>query len=141
MKLLAPATDNISELLVKIIEFTHVRQKVLTQNINNVHSPGFMPKDMAVEEFSALLNEAVDEHIRNRRLVLRDAGSIKFGFNGSFIAEPVLDEYARGLLEENPDEYLGLQIKKLVENSLNQQVAAELLRQRQETILAPVYRV
>jgi flagellar basal body rod protein FlgB len=140
MNLLALATDNISELLVKIIEFTQTRQKILTQNINNIHSPGFVPKDMAVEEFSALLNDAIDEYIQNQRLVLCDAENIKFGLNGSFRAKPIMDDYAKELLEEDPDGYLELQINKLTENSLNQRVAAELLRQRQETILTPLYR-
>jgi len=135
MNLLTLVVDNISELLVKIIEFTHTRQKTLIQNINNIHSPDFVPKDMAVEEFSALLHDAIDEHAQNRRLILRDTETIKFGLNGSFKARPIVDEYAQELLEEDPDEYLGLQINKLLENSLNQRLAAELLKRRQEAIL------
>ena len=127
-------TDNIAELLVKIIEFTQTRQKILTQNINNIHSPGFVPKDLVVDEFSDLLNHAIDEHIQNQRLVLRDTENIKFGISGSFEVKPVVDKYAKELLEENPDEYLELQINKLLENSLNQRVAAELLRQKQRMI-------
>jgi len=46
----------------------------------------------------------------------------------------VVDEYAKELFEENRDEYLELQISKLLENSLNQRVAAELLREKQGTI-------
>ena len=135
MNLLAPAVDNISELLVKIIEFTQTRQKTLIQNINNIHSPGFVPKDMAVEEFSSLLHDAIDEHAQNHRLILCDTETIKFGPNGSFKAGPIVDEYAQELLEEDPDEYMGLQINKILENSLNQRLAAELLRQRQEAFL------
>jgi len=117
-------TDNIAELLVKIVEFTQTRQKILSRNINNVHSFGFVPEDLAVDEFSQLLGEAIDEHIRNQRLVLSDTKSIKFGFSGSFKAKPIVDEYAKELLEESRDEYLELQISKLMENSLNQRVAA-----------------
>ena len=124
-------TDNIAELLVKIIKFTQIRRKILTRNINNLHSPGFVPKDLAVDEFSDLLNNAIDEHIQNRRLVLCDTGNIKFGVSGSFEVKPTVDIYAKELLEENPDEYIQLQIDKLLENSLNQRVAAELLRQKQ----------
>jgi len=126
------ATDNITELLVKIIEFTQARQKTLTRNINNMHSPGFVPKDLKVDEFSEVLHTALYEHTRSRRLVLCDTESIKFGINGGFEANPVVDEYAKELLEESRDEYLRVQINKLLENSLNQRLAAELLRQRQE---------
>ena len=134
MNLASLITDNIAELLVKIVEFTQTRQKILGRNINNVHSFGFVPKDLEVDEFSELLSEAIDEHIRNRRLVLRDTENIKFGISGSFEAKPVVDEYAKELLEESRDEYLELQISKLLENSLNQRVAAELLRQKQGMI-------
>ena len=125
-------TDNITEVLIKIIEFTQARQKILTRNINNIHSPGFIPKDLAVDEFSYLLNSAIDEHIRNQRLVLCDTENIKFGAAGSFEVEPIVDKYAKELLKENWNEYLELQINKLLENSLNQRVAAELLKQKQQ---------
>lgn len=127
-------TDNITELLVKIIEFTHTRQKILIQNIYDIHSFGFVPKDFSVDEFSEVLNDAINEHIRNRRLVLRDTENIKFGVGGSIEVRPVIDTYAEELLEENQDEYIKLQINKLLENSLNQRIAAELLRQKQTTV-------
>ena len=50
---------------------------------------------------------------------------------GGFEVKPVIDTYAEELLEENQEQYIKLQIDKLLENSLNQRIAAELLRQRQ----------
>jgi len=127
-------TDNITELLVKVIEFTQTRQEILTQNINNAHSPWFVPKDLEADKFSELLNNAIDEHTRSQRLLLIDTESIKFGTNGSLKVKPVADKYAKELLEENRDEYLRLQTDRLLENSLNQRVAAELLKQKQGMI-------
>jgi len=134
MNLPSLVTDNITEILVKIIEFTHTRQKILTENINNIHSSGFVPRDLAADEFSDLMNQAVDEHILNQRLVLRDTENIKFGNAGTFYTKPIADKYAKKLLKESPNEYLELQTNKLLENSLNQRVAAELLRQKQGMI-------
>jgi flagellar basal body rod protein FlgB len=134
MNLSSLITDNITELLVKIVEFTQARQKILSRNINNVHTFGFVPKDLAVDEFSELLSEAIEEHIHNRRLLLRDTENVKFGMSGSFEASAVVDECAREVLEESRDRYLELQINKLLENSLNQRVAAELLRQKQRML-------
>jgi len=134
MNLTSLITDNIAEILVKIIEFTHNRQKILTQNITNVNNPGFVPKELAVNEFSDLLNNALEEHIRNQRLILRDTENIKFGVSGSFEVKPMADKHSKELLEKNRDKYLELQINKLLENSLNQRVAAELLRQKQKTV-------
>ncbi len=131
MKLPALETDNITELLLKIIKFAKKRRQVLMENINNVLSPGFIPRDLAVDEFCTLLNNAINEHISNRRLVLYDTDSIKFGMAGSFAIEPIVDSHAHELLGESQGRYLELQINKLLENSLNYKVAKELLEQKQ----------
>jgi len=134
MNLTQLITDNITEILVKIIQFTKTRQKILTRNITNIHNPGFVPKDLAENEFSELLNNAITEHVRNQRLVLHDTENVKFDVSGSLEIKLVVDEHGKELLEENRDEYIELQINKLLQNSLNQRVAAELLRQKRGTI-------
>ena len=132
MNLNSLINDNISEILTLLIEFTQARQRILIKNIMNSNTPGFIPKELEVDAFSSLLNFAIDEHIRTQRLVLCDTENIKFGSNGDFDVTPIDDVYCKELIEENIDEYLELQINKLWENSLNQKVAAELLRQKEE---------
>lgn len=134
MNLMSLITDNVAEILIKIVKFTQTRQKILIQNIINVQNPGFVPQELEVDEFSDLLNNAIDEHVRNQRLVLRDTENIKFGTSGSIELKPVIDEHGIKLLEEDRDEYIERQINKLWQNSINQKVAAELLRQKQGTI-------
>jgi len=134
MNLMSLITDNITEILIKIVKFTQTRQKLLIQNIINVRNPGFVPQELEVDEFSDLLNNAIDEHVRNQRLVLCDTENIKFGARGSIELKPVIDEHGIKLLEEDRDGYIERQISKLWENSINQKVAAELLRQKQGTI-------
>ncbi|MHC4641077.1 MAG: hypothetical protein ACYS32_05485 [Planctomycetota bacterium] len=131
MNIASLITDNMAELLVKIIEFTRARHKILTQNISNIDKPEFAPKDLVADEFSRQLNNAIDEHIANNRLLLRDTKNIKFGVSGSFIAKPVVDKRAKELLDENREEYIEIQKSKLLENVMNQKVAAELLKQKQ----------
>ncbi|MHC4511387.1 MAG: hypothetical protein ACYTAO_20955 [Planctomycetota bacterium] len=131
MNLMSLVCDNITEILTKIVEFTQARQKVLIQNIVNVNHPEFVPKELEVREFSTLVNDAIDEHVRSRRLVLRDSETIKFGASGGFEVKPVVDEQCRRLLVEDQEQYIERQINKLWENSLNQKVAAEMLVKRQ----------
>ena len=130
MNLPALLTDNITEILLKIIEFTSIRQKTLIQNINLMHTAGFMPKDLPVDEFSRLMFEAVSEYADSKRLVLRDGPNVKFGAGGSFEVIPVIDEQTKGLFEKDRDEYLRVQTTKLLENSLNQKIATEMLKQK-----------
>ncbi len=134
MNLTSLTTDNIAEILIKIVKFTHKRQKILVQNIINVHKPNFVPKELHVDEFSIVVNDAVEEHIMSQRLVLCDTENIKFCIDGDMEVTPIVDEYGEKLLRENRDEYIEWQTEKLWENSLSQKVAAELLRQKEGAV-------
>jgi flagellar basal body rod protein FlgB len=130
MNVQLPISDNISEVLVKIIQFTDLRRQILHRNLHNLDTPQFVPQDLPVREFAELLNEAVAEHLRNHRLLLRDTASIRFGSNNAMRVHPQTDAYALTLLGTSRDAYLELQVNKLMENSLNRKVAQELLRQK-----------
>ena len=126
-----PVTDNIAEALVIIIRFTYARQKVLADNVDNANTSGYTPKDLDVDAFSTLMDNAINEHVRSKRLVLCDTDSIKFGAGGDINVDPVIDNYANVLRENDLTKYLELQANKLSENSFNYKVANELLIQKQ----------
>jgi hypothetical protein len=132
MNLAALITDNVTEALIKIIEFTQSRHQLLVDNVNSVRTEGFVPKDLPVHEFSMLMENAIDEHARSQRLLLRDSQHVKFGKSGTFCAKPIVDVEAAALLTRSRDEFLALQVEKLLENALNQRIALELLRQTQD---------
>ncbi len=132
MNLLALMTDEITEILIRIMEFTQTRQKVLTRNIRRMDRADFEPQDLAVDEFSDSLSTALEEYARHQRLVLCDTDSVKFGLDGTLKAVPVADRAAARLLADDRDKYIEYQVDKLLENSLNQRIAAELLRQRED---------
>lgn len=129
MDLLSLIPDNISEVLAKIIRFTELRRGILYRNIQSADTPSYSPQDLPVLEFAEVLNGALGEHLQNRRLLFRDTPNIKFGENSEMAVRPVVDESAKALRHANRDDYLELQIGKLIENSLNRNVAEELLRQ------------
>jgi flagellar basal body rod protein FlgB len=122
--------DNVAEVLVEILRLTGLRRGILHDNIRCVDTPGFLPQDMPVREFADVLNGAVVEHLQNRRLLFRDTSNIAFGPNGSTRIRPIVDDHAHALLQKNRDEYLELQVNKLLENALNRKVAMELLRHK-----------
>ena len=134
MNLTSLITDNITEILIKILKFTQSRQKILIQNIININNPGFVPKELEVDEFSNVLNNAIDEHVQKQRIVLCDNENIKFHATGDLELKTIIDERGERLLEEDRDEYIEWQIDKLWENSLSQKVAAELLRQKEGAV-------
>ena len=120
--------DNLSELLVKIVQFTERRRDVLYENMHNTRTPGFTPRDMPVLEFVQILNGAIAEHLQHQRLLFCDTENIRFGRNNLMTITPISDGPAKTMLQTDRDEYLELQVGKLLENSLNRKVAKELLR-------------
>lgn len=127
-------TDNISELLVKILEFTRARHMVLAENIKHLHDPDFEPRDLPVAEFASLMEQAVCEHRRSGRILLQDTKGLKFGSNGVFSARPEVDRCAGTLFRSDMARYLELQKRKLMENTANYRVAGKLLRQKQAAL-------
>jgi len=120
--------DNLTELLVKVVQFTESRRDVLHQNIDGIRTLGYVPQDLPVFEFVHVLNGAIAEHLQNHRLLLRDTENIRFGPNGTMGLCPVPDEHADTLLQSSHNEYLEYQVNRLLENALNRKVAEELLK-------------
>ena len=125
MDLLSLIPDNISEVLARIIQFTDLRRRILQRNMREIDTPGFLSRDMPVREFAELLNGAIAEHLRSRRLLFRDTPNIKFGAHNS-----IPDTSAQAALQRNRGAYIELQVNKLLENALNRRVAEELFRQK-----------
>ena len=130
MDLLSLIPDNVSEVLVRIIQFTDLRRQILHRNMRNVNAPGHVPQDMPVREFAEVLNDAIAEHLRSRRLLFRDTANITFGAHSSMRIRPTRDAHAHAVLQSDPDAYIELQVSKLMENALNRKVAEELFRQK-----------
>lgn len=126
-----PITDNITEVLVMIMDFTRQRHKILIENLNNVNTNDYIPKDLDVDGFACIINRALTEHVRTGRLALVDTDSVHFEDSGNFIANTLNDEISKKLFDSDIEQYLELQKKKLSENSLNSRLAAQLLKRKQ----------
>ncbi len=136
MNISLTAADNITEVLSKILEFTERRRALITQNIMNVNTPGYEPRDLDVTEFADLMTQAISEHILSQRLLLCDGKHIHFGPEGSFETSSIADGRAAELFATDSKEYLHYQTAKLSENLLNSHVAGVLL-DRQEILDVP----
>jgi flagellar basal body rod protein FlgB len=138
MKVKTPptVTDNITELLNHIIDFTERRKEVLTRNLSDCHSVDFVPKDLAVHEFADILTHALAEHLQNKRLLLEDRQNVRFYSQGEFAAAPMADNESMTLLRSNLQAYIQEQIRKLSENLIHSRLAGELLRQKRQKELA-----
>jgi len=132
MNLSPKTTDNVTELLTSIREFTERRDEILTQNLVNFRTPGFVPRDLDAMGFTEVMTYAISEYIANKHILLQDTETIKFGENGSFESSPIIDRYSKELLKNDINEYVRLQIRKTSENLLNKKLADRLLKQKQK---------
>lgn len=137
MNISSVATDNIAELLSKILAFTQRRREITAANILNVNEPGYEPKDLDVEEFADLMTKAIAEHLQTQRLLLCDGRHTFFMDNGRFETIPIVDQKAKRLLATDSKSYLEEQMAKLFENVLNTRLAGELLARKQHPSAAP----
>ena len=53
------SADILSDLLILLTQFTLQRRQVLTRNLRRMNDPSFVPCDLAVEDFSDILNAAI----------------------------------------------------------------------------------
>ena len=132
MKIETETIDNITEVLLRIIDYTERRRDVLTRNIFDYRRDNYSPQDLPESEFALRMTEAISEHICSERLLFCDSEHIQFYGNGVFEIQPVPDPAAKDLLHRNVRDYLKLQIQKLSENLMNNRIAAELLRHQQQ---------
>lgn len=133
MDLSSLVRDNVDEVLVKIIQFTHIRHRVILENINNCHSAGFIPRQVDVEGFAKIISIALSEHRRTRRLVLCDSDSVSFMPGGRLSIKLKIDAAARSLFEQDFGQYLHLQRQRLNENVVNNKTACALLGHKLKT--------
>jgi flagellar basal body rod protein FlgB len=131
MKIKDKQTDNVIEVLCKILEFTNRRGKVLHNNIVNINTEDYRPADLDAATFADLMGQALSSHLISDRLILIDSEYIKFGADGTFEALAFTDTEACQLLATDTRQYLKMQMKKISENQMNNKVAVQLIEQKQ----------
>jgi flagellar basal body rod protein FlgB len=118
--------DNIDDILVKIIQFTHIRHRIILENIENCHTVGFVPRQVNVEDFAKVISVALSEHQRTNRLVLCDSETVIFSSGGRLSIKPQIDTAAHRLFKEDFDRYICQQRQELNENAINNRTACAL---------------
>ena len=92
-------TENIAEVLTRILEFTDRRKEILTRNIFDFRNINFIPQDLPSTEFAHCMTRALTEHICRNRLLFCDTNHVQFESDGKFKTDPVMDRQALNLLK------------------------------------------
>ncbi|OHB61098.1 MAG: hypothetical protein A2167_08920 [Planctomycetes bacterium RBG_13_46_10] len=119
--------DNIDDVLVKIIQFTHIRHDVILKNIEDCRCADFAPRNVDVEDFARVISAALAEHQKSKRLALCDSRTVSFTGGGRLNIKLKVDTAAQRLFEQDFDQYLRFQRRQLDENAINNKTACALL--------------
>ncbi len=129
--------DNIDDVLVKIIQFTHIRHNVIQKNIEGCHCVDFTPRRVDVEDFARVISVALSEHQKSKRLVLCDSPTVSFKSGGQLNIKLKVDIAAQRLFEQDFDQYMSLQQQRLDENVINNKTACALLGHKLKSSKVP----
>jgi flagellar basal-body rod protein FlgB len=110
--------------LEKEIEFTEARQKLLTENVVNASTPGYIQKDLSVDSFQKMLAEKVDQSES------APPGSVSF----DDISEEVQQPTRNILFHDGNNRSMEQLMTDQAKNALMHNMAVELLRRQYATL-------
>lgn len=118
--------------LERTIQFTESRHRVLTDNIANLSTPNYRPKEMSVESFQQALGDAIDRRRSEQGgpiggLEMRDTADLAFGPDSvtARTATPADDNL---LFHDRNNRSLETTMQALAENTMVHNAAMEMLR-------------
>lgn len=121
--------------LERLMQFAGARHRLIVNNIANLDTPGFQPKDVDVDAFQKQLADAIDAK-REKKIpgifFPNDSDEVKFTDDGVALNPKPAGENI--LFHDGNDRDLERTMQDMVENFTVFRTAAQLLRNRFELI-------
>lgn len=117
--------------LERLVQFTGQRHKVLTNNIANLSTPYFKPRDLDPDKFRAELRRAIDDRRGGRQplsgeLEMRDTDELRFREGGIDVRPSQSNENI--LFHDQNNRSLERIMQDLAENTLTHNTGIDLLK-------------
>lgn len=117
--------------LERLTQFTAARHRVLTDNIANLSTPFFKPRDLDPQSFQASLRSAIEQRRQSRAgtsapLAMRDTDQLTFR-DGGLDARPEATNDGILFHDQNNRDVERL-MQHLAENTLTHNAAIEMMR-------------
>lgn len=116
-------------MLEKTLAFTEARNRMLSENIANVTTPGYRTKQLSVESFQAALKEASERRTSEDK-AFRLASTDEFGVDdmGLLQTRPSEEPAENLLFQDGTNARIERQMAMLAENAMMNQVTTEILK-------------
>jgi len=127
--------------LERVVQFTQQRHRVLSDNIANLSTPYFEPRDLNPKSFQATLRDAVDERRHSANpgsgpLELRDTRELRFERHG--MATHPRPSRQGVMFHDHNNRDLERTMQSLAENTLAHNTAIEVLRSEFSIMLTAI---
>jgi flagellar basal-body rod protein FlgB len=125
--------------LEKMLAFTEARHRVLTENVANVDTPGYVTRELDPAAFQQALRRAVTSS-RQAGGELRIEGSDQFheDASGHLVVTPTTQPAENVLFHDGTNGRIERQMAMLAENAMMHQTITELLRGRFEQMTSAI---
>ena len=126
--------------LEKMLAFTEARHRVLTENIANVDTPGYVTRQLDPRMFQRALRKAIDASRESGDPVLHVESTRQFRTtaDGSLEVTPVAEPAENVLFHDGTNGQIERQMAMLAENAMMHQTVTELLRSRFESMVSAI---
>lgn len=114
--------------LGRMLAFTQARHRVLTENIANVDTPGYVTRQLDPKGFQQALRKALDAEKETGELRLKGTEEFHETPAGELVVTPTSEPAENILFHDQTNMRIERQMAMLAENAMMHQTATELLR-------------
>lgn len=114
----------------KMLAFTQARHRVLTENIANVDTPGYITRQLDPEAFQRSLRAALAGERSGGGFRLKGSDEFHTSTEGQLVVTPSEEPAENILFHDQTNMRIERQMAMLAENAMMHQAVTELLRQR-----------
>lgn len=122
--------------LVKTLVYNEARLRMISENVANIHTPGYRAKQLDAPAFQRALRKALD--VRggdpSRPLAVRVEGEVTTGDDGRLRVTPRVTPAENVLFHDGTNLSIEQQMADLAETGLMHDLATTLLRDRFESL-------
>ncbi len=116
--------------LIKTMAFTQQRLKMISENVANIHTPGYRAKQLDVNGFQQALGKAFAEHKKDyqKPFVVENGDEVQTDERGMLKVTPTDRPVRNILFHDGTNMSIERQMADLAETGMTHEMAATLLR-------------
>lgn len=126
--------------LEKLLAFTEARHRVLTENVANIDTPGYVTKELDPAKFQQTLRQAIDSSRAANHADVHLGATEQFheDADGHLAVTPTTRTAENVLFHDGTNSSVERQMAMLAENAMMHQTATELLRGQFELMMKAI---